>query len=626
MRQVAAAKHKINRSVLFAGILAMVFWGLVASIELAEAEGPVLTPEASQAIQALSENPKLIAAKDILKDFTEGKSRSRVIVNLHTPAEAVQLKNFADMAVRQELRRAVREAQDAVIGRMDPVAVVITNRFTYQFGFSADVTLEGLQALVDDSHVLSIEPDTLLHAHLAQGIPLMNALDPRSDYDGSGISIAICDTGIDYTHSRLGGGILPPPPPPVAGEAGNSFPNTKVIGGYDFGDDDPDPMDQHGHGTACAGIAAGALGTVGDYIGGVAYNAKLYALKISYGSGGSAYTSDMIEAWEWCITHQHDDPNNPIMIISTSFGGGRYFSSCDSQSPARTAAAASAVAAGMTLFVSSGNDGYCDAMGAPACISHVISVGAVYDAHFTSSAINWCVSQYSCATKYETDGCTSGWYSPQIPYADNVIVYSNTASFLDLLAPSNWATTTKRGGGYWDVANGFGGTSAACPYAAGAAACLQSAARAITGAYLTPAQVKSTLTDTGDLITDGKVSITKPRVNLGRAVDSLEGASIVYVDPSGACSGYTPCSSTIQGAIHQAAANATIKIAGGTYPENVTLDTDKELIFEGGYNATYSAQSGETRLQAMTITRGAAVINRLTFDKTTAAGVPADGF
>ena len=51
------------------------------------------------------------------------------------------------------------------------------------------------------------------------------------------------------------------------------------------------------HGTACAGIAGGDLGTVGDYIGGVAYNAKIYAMKISFGTGGSAYDTDVIQAW-----------------------------------------------------------------------------------------------------------------------------------------------------------------------------------------------------------------------------------------------------------------------------------------------------------------------------------------
>jgi subtilisin family serine protease len=220
----------------------------------------------------------------------------------------------------------------------------------------------------------------------------MNASAARSTYSGEGLSVAICDTGIDYNHVALGNG---------------GFPNSKVIGGYDTGDDDNDPMDMQGHGTACAGISAGNLGNQGDYIGGVAWGARLYALKISHGSGGSAYLSNMIEAWEWCISHQYDDPNHPILVINTSFGAGRYTETCDADSPAMTKAAANAKAAGMTLFVSSGNDGYCDAIGWPACISHVISVGAVYDAHFTAESIGWCVQQQSCAVKNPTWGCSS---------------------------------------------------------------------------------------------------------------------------------------------------------------------------------------------------------------------------
>ncbi|MBN2538432.1 MAG: S8 family serine peptidase [Deltaproteobacteria bacterium] len=467
-------------------------------------------------IETLARNAKIRAPQAVLKDFRDGKPTARVIVNLRKPSTFSGNRNMGDMKLRQEQEQSINKAQESVIGAVDPIQVRITNRFKYIFGFSVEVSLEGLQNLTDNPDVLSIENDEVLHAHLAQGIPLMNGTTARSSYNGSGLAIAICDTGIDYTHTKLGGG---------------GFPNSKVIGGYDCGDDDNDPMDQDGHGTACAGVAAGDLDSDGDYIGGVAYNARLYAVKISHGSGGSAYVSDMIEAWEWCITHQNDDPDNPIVIISTSFGGGRYYSTCDSDTTAMTTAAANAVSAGMTLFVSSGNDGYCDATGWPSCVSYVISVGAVYDANFTFSSIGWCVSPDSCATKVSTSGCSTGCYAPEVPDSDSVTVYSNTASFLSLLAPSNWATTTKMGGGYWTSAYGFGGTSAACPYAAGAAACLQSANKVLSGSFLTPAQVKAILCDTGDAITDGKVSITKPRVNLGAAVETLtSGMTVISCD------------------------------------------------------------------------------------------------
>ena len=591
---------------LILGIYMLVFSGLLWAGEMEGAEAPGLEPQQAQVIKALSDSPKLTAPQEILRDFIDGESTTRVIVNLRKPAKADQLQNFKDMEVRQELRQTVYDALERVINGLDPAEVCITNRFTYIFGFSAEVSLQGLEDLVDNVDVFLIEKDEVQHINLAQGISLMNASTARTSYSGSGLAIAICDSGIDYSHPRLGGGW---------------FPNSKVIGGYDCGDDDDDPMDQQGHGTACAGIAAGDLGTVGDYIGGVAYGAKLYALKVTYGTGGSAYASDQIEGWEWCITHQYDDPGNPIMIISMSIGGGRYYSACDSTEPSRTEAAANAVAAGMTLFFSSANDGYCDSIGRPACISYVVSVGAVYDADLgrhPPSGIVGCIKNGSCVG---TPGppCDEKWYVDEPANADQVTTYSNSASFLDLLAPSNWATTTELGGGYWEVANGFGGTSAACPYAAGAAACLQNAAKVITGYYLTPDQVKSTLVNTGDPITDGKVSITKPRVNLQQAVNTLAGGSTAYVNPSGSCGGKSPCYSTIQAAVNAAGNGDTIKVAAGSYNEDVTLNTNKTVTIKGGYDPTFSTQSSETTFSTMTISNGCAVVDKLT-SASTASG------
>ena len=583
---------------LVLGIYFLLFSGLVFSEELSESESPYLDTARVDDIKALSESLKLNRPSAILKDFFSGKSTIRVIVNLRKPAHANQLRDFANMGVRQQLQEAVKESQDNLIDTLDLQEIRITNKFTYIFGFSGVVTLKGLQDLVDNPAVVSIEEDRILHAQLAQGIPLMNASTPRTSYNGVGLSVAICDTGIDYTHPMLGGG---------------GFPNSKVIGGYDAGDNDADPMDQQGHGTAVAGIVAGTLGTVGNYIGGVAYNAKLYAVKISTGSGGTAPTSDMIEGWEWAITHQNDDPNNPIKIINTSFGGGRYSSPCDGTSTAMTTAAANAVAAGMTLFVSSGNDGYCDSTGWPACISHVISVGAVYDANLgrnPPTGFVGCIKSGSCVGN-TAPPCDEKWYVDQPANADQVTTYSNTASFLSLLAPAEWATTTKLGGGYKDTANGFGGTSAASPYAAGAAAVLQSAAKSITGFYLTPAQVRSKLVGTGDPITDSKAGITKPRVNLGAAVNSLGGASTLYVDPSGWCGGNTPCYTTIQAAINAAGSGVVIKIKEGTYNESIVLSTSKEITLDCGWNATFTSQSSNSIVKSLLRTSGTIIANRL---------------
>jgi subtilisin family serine protease len=549
-------------------------------------------------INHLLNSPRIKRANMVLKDFLEeGATTTRVIVNLRE-TERVDTESSLEKSYQREyLANRIHDVLDRFLQGLSQTQVQKARSFKYMVGFSAQVTLEGLETLAEDPNVLSIEKDLLLYPNMAQGIPLMNASVARSSYGGEGLSVAICDTGIDYNHVRLGNG---------------GFPNSKVIGGYDTGDNDNDPLDLQGHGTACAGISAGNLGFDGDYIGGVAPGAKLYALKISHGSGGSAYLSNMIEAWEWCIAHQYDDPNNPILIINTSFGAGRYTGNCDAYSLAMTTAAANAKAAGMTLFVSSGNDGYCDAIGWPACISHVVSVGAVYDAHFTADSIGWCVTAESCAEKHPTWGCSSGYYAPNVPYGDQVAVYSNTSSFLSLLAPSNWATTTELGGGYWTSAYGFGGTSAASPYAAGAAACLQSAAEAITGNFLTPDQVQSTLLDTGDSITDTKVAITKPRINLGQAVASLGGGdSAIYVEPSGSCGGNSPCYASIQEAINAAVSGDTIKIYQYANSQALSLSSEKNVILQGGWNASFTVQTSKTTVNSLSIQKGSVTVDSL---------------
>jgi subtilisin family serine protease len=461
--------------------------------------------------KTISPDDKLVRPLEIMKGFEDGNEKVKVIVNLVKPEQLLQTVNWRSKSSLENLRSEIKSRQERTLATLAPSEYKLRHKFENQAGFSAEVTLDCLSKLMDDANVVSIEPVYQLQKHLAQGIPLINGMVYRSTYNGQGVSIAICDTGVDYTHPMLGGG---------------GFPNSKVIGGYDFGNNDSDPFPSEGeaHGTCTAGIAAGNLGTVGDYIGGVAYGAKIYALKVE-DSAGYIYDDSIIAAWNWCITHKNDNSAYPILVISNSLGGSiRYYSACDSSETAFATAANNAVAAGITVLASSGNDGYCDSIVAPACMSNIISVGAVYDAAF--GTLEPCVNAASCATKYSTTGCDTGWYSIDTAAADKVTSYSNTASFLNVLAPSNQAYTTDIVGsaGYstGDYYSEFGGTSAACPYTAGAVACLQSAAKEITGNYLSPAQVKSILISTGNNITDTKVSITKPRINLGNAIETLE--------------------------------------------------------------------------------------------------------
>jgi subtilisin family serine protease len=445
------------------------------------------------AIEAmLTGSDKLFEVDKIMQQFQNGSGVARIIVHLAEPTGLRTNMNWQSEQSRESQRRRIDQRQRRVLDRFKTKNVFVKYCYKNLCAFSCDVSTGGLQDVMNDPEVVAIEPVFEVKMHLRQGIPLMNALEARQSFTGAGMSIAIIDTGIDYNHPMLGGG---------------GFPNDKVLGGFDFGDNDADPMAGHSHGTNVAGLAAGNLGDVGDYIGGVAPDAKLYALKITAGTSGSADTEDMIAAWDWCVTHQNDDPNNPIMVMNTSFGGNQFFAACDSASPGMTLAAANAVAAGITNLASSGNEGWCDSL--------AWSVGAVYDAAFGTNT--WCVSGLSCANIAFNLGCGTGWSANDASAVDKVTVYSNSASFLDVLAPSNQAYTTDLSSGY---TGSFGGTSAASPYAAGFVACLQSAAKASSGQFLTPTDIRQIIIDSGDPITDTKVAITKPRLNLANAISA----------------------------------------------------------------------------------------------------------
>jgi len=162
---------------------------------------------------------------------------------------------------------------------------------------------------------------------------------------GRDIDIAILDTGIDYMHPALGGGM---------GE------NYKVKGGYDEVNRDSDPMDDNGHGTQVAGVIA-----ADGEVKGVAPEANLYAYKVM-NEEGTGNSSNIMEGLERTVKQGVD-------IVNMSLGGPGH-----SEDPL-SKAVNNAVRSGVLVVVAAGNDGedYWT-MKSPASSELALTVGATY--------------------------------------------------------------------------------------------------------------------------------------------------------------------------------------------------------------------------------------------------------
>jgi len=77
-----------------------------------------------------------------------------------------------------------------------------------------------------------------------------------------------------------------------------------------------------------------------------------------------------------------------------------------------------------------------------------------------------------------------------------------------------------------------------------------------------------------------------------------------FVEPRGSCGGNTPCYATIGAAMDAAASGSTIKIAEGTYAEDLILNTSKKITLQGGWNSVFTARSSNSTVNTIIINNG----------------------
>ncbi len=176
----------------------------------------------------------------------------------------------------------------------------------------------------------------------------------------SEVTLVIVDSGIEFAHPELNGRSFINP---------NEIPNNGIdddnngyiddVRGWDFVDEDNDPEDANGHGTAVAGVAA-ANGNNQLGFAGVDWNCRILNAK-AMGPDGTGTYADLAE----CIYYS---ANLGVDVINMSLGGGN-------ESTILEEAVNYAHSKGVLLIASSGNDGD-NVPKYPAVLENVMAVGA----------------------------------------------------------------------------------------------------------------------------------------------------------------------------------------------------------------------------------------------------------
>ena len=328
--------------------------------------------------------------------------------------------------------------------------------------FETDDITEFIKRVSTDPYVRHAAPNGVVHGGYTPDDPRWNQQwGPKKIYcpeawdyqkGDTRIFVAILDTGVDYNHEDLSG---------------------RVIKGYDYVNMDNDPMDDHNHGTHCAGIS-GAIMDNNKGIAGVA-QVSLIAVKVLDNTANGIWENiinGIYYAANW-------GPSNSAKVLSMSFEGGYH-------PDAKIACNYAYNTKGCLLVAISGNYGI-EQIAYPAAYGTVIAVGA-------------------------TDSNDQRWS------------YSNYGDKLELVAPGVGIHSTVRNNGYSDMT----GTSMAAPHVSGVAALMWSQNPWV--AY-NNAKIREVLKNTAiDLGTSGKDKYYGyGKVNAYAAVTS----GVVLTDKSG---------------------------------------------------------------------------------------------
>jgi minor extracellular serine protease Vpr len=308
-----------------------------------------------------------------------------------TPEESAVLKTMrGELATHREKLNTQQTSFAAAVQGLGGRELGRVNTAHNAVALRIDATQ--LNALAGLSGVARVRPVVHYKLHLAETVPAVGgAALQQSGFDGTGVTVAVVDSGIDYTHRNLGGPGTTAAYAQAAGAGPDDakavqpnalFPSAKVVGGFDFvGDkwsgqanspertEDPNPIDYWFHGTNVADIVAGA--SLDGKHKGMAPGAKLLAVKACASVSGSCNGIALLKAMDFSIDPNGDgDFSDAADVINLSLG-----SDFGQPEDDLSFAAANAVDLGVVVVASAGNGGNVAAVvGSPSTAAGVISV------------------------------------------------------------------------------------------------------------------------------------------------------------------------------------------------------------------------------------------------------------
>lgn len=317
--------------------------------------------------------------------LTSASGRQRVVVEL-AEAPVARAAGRPSAAQRAQASRVTR-AQSAVLDAaraLDPAAVALGRTRVALSSVLLDMDAGAARRLALDPRVAAVRSVVDHRLDLSDTVPYIGAdRGAATGLDGDGVTVAVLDSGIDYTHAKLGGAgtdaayeraygasadITEPDLAAVANtlvadQDGAYFPTAKVVAGYDFVGEawpdfgpevpDPNPIDLEGHGTHVADIIAGQA-SAGASDDGVAPSADLYGIRVCASFSPACSGIALLQGLDYALDPNGDgDLADAADVVNMSLGSDYGSAPDDSLS----AAVDNASAAGTLTVASAGNGG-----------------------------------------------------------------------------------------------------------------------------------------------------------------------------------------------------------------------------------------------------------------------------